>query len=119
MDDFICHIRPHGSKTPFENDPGQRNFYLAYEKGPVIRVWTALRRHHPASPTFFLCTLPLMIDLSRPVDGHGVPVDLPPGHPGHDPGAFRYIQELLGQADYAFRKFIVALDSGGIERPTR
>jgi hypothetical protein len=103
-------------EDPFENDPEQRNFYLAYEKGPVIRVWTALRRHHPASPTFFLCTLPLIIDLSSPVEGHRVPVDLPPGHPGHDPVAFRYVQELLGQADYAFRKFIVALGSGGIER---
>jgi hypothetical protein len=82
----------------------------------LIRVWTVFRQPYPAPQNFFLCTLPLIIDLDHPLDGHKIPMDLPPGHPGHDPMAFHQIQELLGQADYAFRKFIVTLGAGGVER---
>jgi hypothetical protein len=82
----------------------------------LIRVWAAFRLPHPAPQVFYVCTLPLIIDLDQPLDGHKIPIDLPPGHPGHNPVAFGQIQELLGQADYAFRKFIVTLGSGGVER---
>jgi hypothetical protein len=105
-------------EDPFETEPAgeQRNYYLAYEKDRQIRVWTAFRLPHPAPQNFCLCTLPLIIDLDRPFDGHTIPLDLPPAHPGHNPVVFHRIQELLAQADYAFRKFIVTLGSGGIER---
>lgn len=105
-------------EDPFETDPmgQQRNYYLACEKDRLIQVWTVFRQPYPAPQNFFLCTLPLIIDLDHPLDGHKIPMDLPPGHPGHDPMIFHQIQELLGQADYAFRKFIVTLGAGGVER---
>jgi hypothetical protein len=105
-------------EDPFETDPTgeHRNYYLACEKDRLIRVWTAFRLPYPAPQNFYLCALPLIIDLDRPSDEHAIPMDLPPEHPGHNPTVFHRIQGLLAQADYAFRKFIVTLGSGGIER---
>jgi hypothetical protein len=105
-------------EDPFETDlTGEhRNYYLAYEKDSLIRVWAIFRPLHSAFTTFHFCTLPLIIDLDRPLfDGHQVPMDVPPGQSGHDPLVFAQIQKLLGEADYAFRKFIVTPGSGGIE----
>jgi hypothetical protein len=105
-------------EDPFETDPTgtQRNFYLAYEKGRLIRVWAFFRVPPPAPQNFCVCTLPLIVDLDDPANGHKVPLDMPPGHPGHNAAIFAQIQQLLAQADYAFRKFIVTLGSGGVDR---
>ena len=105
-------------EDPFETDPtGEfRNYYLAYEMENQIRVWRVYRPPEDTSHNSYICAVPLIIDLAKPHDGHTIPIDIPAGHPGHNPRVFSFIRELLSETDYAFRKFIVTLGSGGVER---